>query len=380
MDREKKAARGRRIARAVACVLLLGVAWLAGFALQMEVESRAYYAERQEYETALAEYDKRFDTYCVAVRKAMGLDSEGWVDAAVSIKSEIIDENGSVGNELGMLTLIGDTYTAAQMGTVKVQVLANNEITTWLTERDDKNVDIGSKTGWLWIEPGALNIGITYEQDVTLTEDKGRYAGSFLAVRVTYTIVAETPLDVSEAIKIVRPVKPSDPGEGKRDWWWIRMGVVCTVALVLLLWYIIGWCSDDKTLKMQKAAELAEKEAKIREMREIYKDTTPRERAGVPNGVKFDEWMQPFDRYEGRVYGNYSVYITYTGRVYHAQEGCCGAKREIHLFTAIRDRGLHPCAKCAAGYPYKIPEWFDDYCELRRELQRYELDEELGDD
>lgn len=92
----------------------------------------------------------------------------------------------------------------------------------------------------------------------------------------------------------------------------------------------------------------------------------------VPSYVVFDKNDMPIkislDR--ERPYGDYTVYITRNGSVYHCDRFCSGyAERTVHLFNAVETH--RPCIKCAYRtlLPREVPQWYKDIIELRR-MQR----------
>lgn len=59
-----------------------------------------------------------------------------------------------------------------------------------------------------------------------------------------------------------------------------------------------------------------------------------------------------------RPYGDYTVYITQSGKKYHCKYQCCGAKTPAHLFRI--PNGIAPCSNCVPISVRKeqVPDWY----------------------
>lgn len=410
----------RRAFRAVALIALLSAAtaWVV-VGLHDDVRKSLYrnavnkYEEELEWrKTALEEYQEALQQYYEDARLAMGLDKEGWVMANVTIDRKAIEKWGNLGG-----TLRFDCYVNGQSvrygGRARVRVFADNELESELMEIDPSENDVGTKTSELYISPQQLNRGITFSHQVSVTENRGRYADSYLTMLVTYTIQAETPLNVNSLSSLERPKQPemdplakpkfeSVPNNYAYTFSHNRFGQIILASLTAtLLWYYMRRWKKDKILlekRIKEAEEEAERErqrllkekeeeiarqekqkliqeereARKEELKKLLEEHTIEELAGVPPKVKFDENDLPYDEWRGQQYGHFTVFATRAGERYHATRGCCGAYIEDHIFTAFYIN-LTPCQICAKKYPYKIPEWYNKYKKLKAEIKEYNL-------
>ena len=87
-------------------------------------------------------------------------------------------------------------------------------------------------------------------------------------------------------------------------------------------------------------------------------------KAGVPNGVTFDNNYLPHYYVKPSVEKHMRVYISPTGKCYHRVFGCSGATIQVHLFT-VADKYI-PCERCIPyeARNYKIPNWYYEFLKL----------------
>lgn len=278
----------RRIFRAVIMLALLSVAaaWVI-VGLHDDVRNALYQNAVSEYEeelerreTAIEEYRDALQQYYIDARLAMGLDKEGWVTANVTVDRKAIDRWGNLGGTLGF-----DCYINGQSvrygGRARVQVFGNNTLESELIEIDPSENDVGTKTSELYISPQQLNRGITFSHQVTVSENRGRYAGSYLTMMVTYTIQAETPLNTSVLSSIERPEQPEmDPLIKPRfesvpdDYAYIfshnLLGQIILASLTAtLLWYYMRRWKKDRGLLDERIKEAEREHQRLLREQEI---------------------------------------------------------------------------------------------------------------
>lgn len=93
-----------------------------------------------------------------------------------------------------------------------------------------------------------------------------------------------------------------------------------------------------------------------------------REKAGVPNNIKFENGL-PIDNND-RAFGTFTVYISNNGKCFHQKRGCCSANKPAHYFRIKKH--YRPCSKCC-NKDYSIPQWYKNYMSLKRKAKLYDI-------
>lgn len=270
----------RRVSRAAIMFVLLSFAavWIVvGFhgdvrrALRDNaVEEYERKLERQNI--VMEEYQESLQQYYIEARLAMGLGEEGWLTADVTVSREAIERRGNIGGTLRFDCYVND-QSVRNGGQARVQVFADNKLESELTEIDPSENDVGVKTSTLYLGPQQLNSGITFNHIVTVSEGRGRYAGSYLSMLVTYTIRAITPLDLNALSNMEMPERPQmeilekpELDDIPNDYIYTfshnPFGQIALLALlVALCWYYRYAWGRDKVL-LDEHIEKAKKEEK----------------------------------------------------------------------------------------------------------------------
>lgn len=81
---------------------------------------------------------------------------------------------------------------------------------------------------------------------------------------------------------------------------------------------------------------------------------------GIPTDVSLNLSCTPVkgSATSNRPFGEYTVYITKSGKKYHCKYQCCGAKTPVHLFQL--PKGLLPCSNCVPVHirNAQVPDWY----------------------
>ena len=217
----------RRIVRAICALILMAM----GFVLVMNI------GELQQYYIDLS--------------LAAESNNDIWTTVNVTTSREVVDWKGSVGGDLELNCYINGKST--DNGQIEVRLFSGNVIKSVLTESDPSNDDRGIKTNVLYLTPRQLSEGTTFAHKVTVRERSGRYAGSYLTMQVTYTIQAETPIDISALHKYDKffLILQGNP---------IGLIIFYLLLTALCVYYLYAW-KRDKILLVSKV-EAIEKEEK----------------------------------------------------------------------------------------------------------------------
>lgn len=114
----------------------------------------------------------------------------------------------------------------------------------------------------------------------------------------------------------------------------------------------------DAQIEALKKAQVTESNMAI--LRHITPGTA--DYVALPDGVKLEIRCIPIKGSTSSVrpYGDFTAYISTSGRKYHCKRGCSGAITPIHILS--RSDKLTPCANCVEeNRDTSLPEW---YCRI----------------
>ena len=139
-----------------------------------------------------------------------------------------------------------------------------------------------------------------------------------------------------------------------------------TIALLVFVGIPLSiHISEKKTAALDKKhqQELAKiKQEKLQDRNEeILRRIDPNstDRVTLPDGVKLELKCTPVKGHVSvmRPFGDFTAYISASGKRYHYKKGCSGAETIIHVLD--RPSGIAPCSVCASSDTYSaIPDWY----------------------
>lgn len=111
------------------------------------------------------------------------------------------------------------------------------------------------------------------------------------------------------------------------------------------------------------------------------------EKIGIPNlkvpwDISLVEDGLPIcgDKSEYAPHGEYTMYLSGNGGMFHAKYGCSNARKPVHLFEAFEK--YKPCGKCAKNVIRTIPEWYktiqDKQKDQTKESEKHQKQAEEG--
>lgn len=206
--------RAVRVVALIALVILVSVGGTVGLhnAVRMSLHEKAvnrYQAALEQQETANRKYQEELQQYYIDARLAMGLDENGWLLVSVDTSRKAVYRSGPIGWQVRLDSYINGTLVE-EGKEIEVQVYADNEIESQLTEIDSSVNDVGTKISNIFLTPQQLSNGKVFSHEVTVSENRGRYAGNYLTMQVTYIIKAVNPLNLKALENLEKPHPPAE--------------------------------------------------------------------------------------------------------------------------------------------------------------------------
>lgn len=98
-------------------------------------------------------------------------------------------------------------------------------------------------------------------------------------------------------------------------------------------------------------------------------------RIDIPDNVYFNTDYMPVEGEisKNKPYGNFTAYITSSGKKYHMESSCVGFSEIVHLYDVIESKA--PCSKCAWKKISltEAPDWYKKTKKIASELINFEL-------
>ena len=331
----------------------------------------------ENYKNELIEYNKY-------LLEKYNLNKQGHVSVKVTIHTEKTNKE-SIGNEISYLYLINGS--AVRSGdTVTLNALKPVEIFTEIRDSDPSSDDVGDAFYEEVVLVNNLSKGTKISQNIDVHERYGADAGNTAKYKVTYELKLANPINISSKDSSMAPPRRQIPQSIERPdidislWQTIQYDKVsqkiilggCCVFLVLT----VGVFFNRRKALMQQYEEDERRRKQFEHDKAVFiariGGRNIREAAGVPANIKFIENNLPVDNNNAK-YGSFTVYQSKSGTRYHCKRGCSSAHQPVHVLVAKRYR-LTPCRMC--GRQFITPAWYTAYLELKRECQKYGIEEE----
>jgi len=307
---------------------------------------------------------------------------------AYKVKIEIVDSyNGGIGNEWSYNYFInGEGIKSKEIAEVSSK--HDMVVEAVFCEDDPTYDDYGraSTTIELFYSSGRPKSHMSFSQDISVHETRGRGAGSSAKYKVDYTLERVVPPSYS-FFEIIRY------GNDILQLFAIACILVQAIAFFILLLRIIHAREFKKDIekkererqekerleqirqKKELAAALAKKIEEEKRLEKERREDSIKKVLGndneiivkIPEDVYFAIDGRPIKgkTTKAKPFGEYSVYITQNGRCYHESARCCrGDVKVVHVFE-IQDK-YSPCSKCVDHLGICVtPEWYRKVREIQ---------------